>query len=233
MNLTCTPCYAVTAHSNDSCSVLRTSWTQNIQHRISSFSCPSPSCVFTKNFHFLHGTDTSSGHCLTLFSSSRPLTPESQLLQGIQHLLKGFRKPIKTHGKGGIALEKTIFCPRDLMNVSLTMLARDTRPGKFSKCNRCTTTQIFSYSVDSTGRYFLCLNRVKLSHRSHLPIYKGYHYVGIQTYSLPFSINFVLSPWYSHTWKAQTCSAAKYTSALTPVIPYCFRLCPRRSLSKI
>lgn len=85
---------------------------------------------------------------------------------------EGFWNPIKTHGKTGVALEKTIFCPLDLMNVSLMMLARDTWAGNFNKCNRCTTIQIFSYSVDTTGKYFLCLNKVKLSHRSDLLIYK-------------------------------------------------------------
>lgn len=164
--------YAITAHSNYSCNVFWTSWTLNIQQRISSFSCPSPSCVFTKNFQFLSGTDTSSGNRLTLFSSSHPLTPESQLPQGIQQLLKGFRNPIKTRGKAGVAPEKTICCPLDLMNVNLMMLARETGAYHFNKCNRFTTTQIFSYSVETIGKYFLFLNRVKPSHRSDLLIYK-------------------------------------------------------------
>lgn len=66
LNPVCTFCYITTAHSNDSCNVFWTSWTQNIPYRISSFSCPSPSCLFTKNFHFLSDTNTSSGDLLTV-----------------------------------------------------------------------------------------------------------------------------------------------------------------------
>lgn len=70
LNPICTFCYITMAHSNDSCSVFWTSQTQNVQYRISSFPCPSPSCLFTKNFHFLSDTDTSSGGHLTLVLQS-------------------------------------------------------------------------------------------------------------------------------------------------------------------
>lgn len=78
-------------------------------------------------------------------------------------LAEGFRDPIKIHGKDKTAVEKTIFCPLDLMSVNLMLLARDTQAGNFNKYTRCTIIQIFSDSVDTTRKYFLYLNRVKFS----------------------------------------------------------------------
>lgn len=90
LNLICTFCYITMAHSNDSCNVFWTSWTQNVQYRISSFPCPSPSCLFTKNFHFLSDTDTSSGDHLSLVLQSLSTHTWITAPQGIQNLLKGF-----------------------------------------------------------------------------------------------------------------------------------------------
>lgn len=203
---------------------------EHLEPRTSNIGFPLPLPIpflFTKNFHFLSGTDTSSGNRLTMFSSSYLPISESQLLQDTQHLTGQFQKSHQaTWQAWGLPQRKNSFCPLSLMNISLMMLVRNTGEGNFKKCDRYITFQIFSHLVDTTGKYHLYQDRVKKEKRKSHKTYAFISNVTICRNSLniliPSNTHFVGSPQCSHIWKEQTCSTVKYTSALTPVISYYF-----------